>query len=155
MKITIFAGDGRRVFISLVASICASMIGGTAIAQNEGAMSEADLVKLRLFIGEAVSSDGRSNSSGLVVDGYYKVRPGDTLSGIMKSRLSGYGVNKRVLQDVIVESNKKAFRRGNPHWLMAGANLKIPTRTEIMDYVVPGSEKMERENSDELWVSFP
>jgi hypothetical protein len=36
MKITIFAGDGRRVFLLLVASICASMIGGTAIAQNEG-----------------------------------------------------------------------------------------------------------------------
>ena len=155
MKITTVAGDGRRVLLVLAASIFASMIGGTAIAQGEGAMSEADLIKLRLFIGEAVSSSSGSNSSGSIVDGYYKVRPGDTLSGIMKSRLSGYGVNKRVLQDVIVESNKKAFRRGNPHWLMAGASLKIPTRTEIMDYVVPGSGKMERKNSDELWVSFP
>jgi nucleoid-associated protein YgaU len=118
-------------------------------------MSEADLVKLRLFIGEAVSSESVSNPSGSVVDGYYEVRPGDTLSEIMKSRLSGYGVNKRVLRDVIVDSNKKAFRRGNPHWLMAGARLKIPTRTEIMDYVVPGSGKMERKSPDELWVSFP
>ena len=155
MKVTIFRGDGRRIFFSLAASVCALMTGGTAIAQNEEVMSEADLVKLRLFIGEAVSSAGKSNSSGSIVDGYYKVRPGDTLSGIMKSRLSGYGVNKRVLRDVIVESNKKAFRRGNPHWLMAGASLKIPTRAEIMDYVVPGSGKMERKNSDELWVSFP
>jgi nucleoid-associated protein YgaU len=154
MKITIFAGDGRRVFL-LLATLCASMIGGTAIAQNEEAMSEADLVKLRLFIGEAVSSESVSNPSGSVVDGYYEVRPGDTLSEIMKSRLSGYGVNKRVLRDVIVDSNKKAFRRGNPHWLMAGARLKIPTRTEIMDYVVPGSGKMERKSPDELWVSFP
>mgnify|MGYP000443679618 CR=1 FL=1 len=154
MKITIFAGDGRRVFL-LLATLYASMIGATAIAQDEGAMSEADLVKLRLFIGEAVSSESVSNPSGSVVDGYYEVRPGDTLSEIMKSRLSGYGVNKRVLRDVIVDSNKKAFRRGNPHWLMAGARLKIPTRTEIMDYVVPGSGKMERKSPDELWVSFP
>ena len=154
MKITIIAGDGRRVFL-LLATLYASMIGATAIAQDEGAMSEADLVKLRLFIGEAVSSESVSNPSGSVVDGYYEVRPGDTLSEIMKSRLSGYGVNKRVLRDVIVESNKKAFRRGNPHWLMAGARLKIPTRTEIMDYVVPGSGKMERKSPDELWVSFP
>jgi nucleoid-associated protein YgaU len=154
MKITIFAGDGRRVFL-LLATLYASMIGVTAIAQDEGAMSEADLVKLRLFIGEAVSSESVSNPSGSVVDGYYEVRPGDTLSEIMKSRLSGYGVNKRVLRDVIVDSNKKAFRRGNPHWLMAGARLKIPTRTEIMDYVVPGSGKMERKSPDELWVSFP
>jgi len=154
MKITIFAGDGRRVFL-LLATLYASMIGATAIAQDEGAMSEADLVKLRLFIGEAVSSESVSNPSGSVVDGYYEVRPGDTLSEIMKSRLSGYGVNKRVLRDVIVDSNKKAFRRGNPHWLMAGARLKIPTRTEIMDYVVPGSGKMERKSQDELWVSFP
>ena len=154
MKITIFAGDGRRAFL-LLATLCASMISGTAIAQDEGAMSEADLVKLRLFIGEAVSSKSVSNPSRSVVDGYYEVRPGDTLSEIMKSILSGYGVNKRVLRDVIVESNKKAFRRGNPHWLMAGARLKIPTRTEIMDYVVPGSGKMERKSPDELWVSFP
>ena len=154
MKITIFAGDGRRVFL-LLATLYASTIGATAIAQDEGAMSEADLVKLRLFIGEAVSSESVSNPSGSVVDGYYEVRPGDTLSEIMKSRLSGYGVNKRVLRDVIVDSNKKAFRRGNPHWLMAGARLKIPTRTEIMDYVVPGSGKMERKSPDELWVSFP
>lgn len=155
MKITTFAGDGRRIFSSLAVSICASMIWGTAIAQSEGAMSEADLVKLRLFIGEAVSSESKNNSSGSIVDGHYRVRPGDTLSGIMSSKLGSFGVNRRVLRDVIVASNKKAFRRGNPHWLMAGAILKIPTRDEIMDYVVPGSGKMERKNSDELWVSFP
>ena len=74
----------------------------------------------------------------------------------MAVHLGDTGVNHDVMQKVIVKNNKAAFRRGNPHWMMAGANLRMPTVTDVMDYVVPGKQDGQQHRaSGEDWIRFP
>ena len=79
----------------------------------------------------------------------------DTLSEIMATHLGDTGVNHDVMQQVIVKNNKSAFRRGNPHWLMAGASLRMPTVSDVMDYVVPGRDGKKTTASSDDWVRYP
>ncbi|MDG2461204.1 MAG: hypothetical protein P8M73_10030 [Luminiphilus sp.] len=141
------------------------LLSPQTFAQGDRVISSSDVQKLRAFIGNselgaATSSSGsassRSTSSSAgVVNGVYVVKSGDTLSEIMSEYLGDTGFNERVLQQVIVNSNKRAFRRGNPHWLMAGASLRMPTADDVMDYVAPGQGDRKRMVAANDWVKFP
>ena len=88
--------------------------------------------------------------------GRYRVQSGDTLSGIFSRFYKNTNVNKEVLQAVFVRTNKSAFRRGNPNWLMAGSVLTFPSGADVIDYVV--NEKTDdgsRSENRETWVSYP
>ena len=156
-----------NVHLRVCAAVSVAVVGITfteaTLAQS--AISDSDVARLRAFIGStdigstefdaSSRSASASPSSGAVISGVYKVRSGDTLSQIMATHLGDTGVNHDVMQKVIVKNNKSAFRRGNPHWLMAGASLRMPTVTDVMDYVVPGRDgKKITANSDD-WVRYP
>jgi len=83
---------------------------------------------------------------------------GVTLGLILVYRVGSFivlpGVNSDVLQRVIISNNKSAFRRGNPHWLMAGAHLRLPTVADVVEYVVPGQPNQRAGRADE-WVRYP
>jgi len=146
---------------------CVTLVTVTAaqITWAQSVISDSDVARLRAFIGEN-DFDGRthsgvgasvySSSAGSVVNGVYKVQPGDTLSEIMALHLGDTGVNHDVMKNVIVKNNKTAFRRGNAHWMMAGANIRMPTVADVMDYVVPGKKDgQQHRSSDEDWIRFP
>lgn len=146
---------------------CVVLVALTAsqITFAQAVISDNDVARLRAFIGDSgfdaktpsgTGASAPSASGGSVVNGVYKVRPGDTLSEIMAVHLGDTGVNQDVMQKVIVRNNKAAFRRGNPHWMMAGANLRMPTVTDVMDYVVPGKhDGQQHRSSGEDWIRFP
>ena len=146
---------------------CVALVTVTAaqITLAQSVISDNDVARLRAFIGEndfdaktpsGMGASAPSSSRGLVVNGVYKVRPGDTLSEIMAVHLGDTGVNHDIMQKVIVRNNKAAFRRGNAHWMMAGANLRMPTVADVMDYVVPGKkDSQQHRSSDEEWIRFP
>lgn len=146
--------------LSLLMSLSASVL-----AQGERVISSSDVQRLRAFIGDSdldtaqnVSGTQRSRTStsvGGVANGVYVVKSGDTLSEIMSEHLGDTGFNEHVLQQVIVNTNKSAFRRGNPHWLMAGASLRMPTAADVMDYVAPGHSNGKRMVTASDWVRFP
>lgn len=130
---------------------------GLAAAQSNTVISDSDVARLRSFISDAEFSTASSEGSatpGAVIEGVYVVRPGDTLSEIMAAQLGDTGVNGDVLQRVIISNNKSAFRRGNPHWLMAGAHLRMPTVADVVEYVVPGKPSQRAGRADE-WVRYP
>ena len=153
----IFFGKGMKARISMAAVFifCQSISVLAAAQGSDIFMTEADLTQLKLFIGEDIAKGLENEKANEVANGEYVVRPGDTLSGIMERQLDGIQLNRQVLQDVIVHLNGNAFRRGNPHWLRAGAKLKIPTTDDIMNYIVPAADKGNHENSKEDWISFP
>ena len=128
-------------------------------AQAQSTISDSDVARLKAFIGstefKSTALSSHSSSGGSVVQGVYTVRPGDTLSEIMAVHLGDTGVNHDVMQQVIVKNNRAAFRRGNPHWLMAGAALRMPTVTDVMEYVVPGQKGKKLIASSDDWVRFP
>ena len=147
----------QRVGLTLLTT---SMIMAMAqFAQAQSTISDSDVARLKAFIGstefKSTAPSSNSSSGGSVVQGVYTVRPGDTLSEIMAAHLGDTGVNHDVMQQVIVKNNRAAFRRGNPHWLMAGAALRLPTVTDVMEYVVPGQKGKKLIASSDDWVRFP
>ena len=155
----------------LIACVTLVTVTAAQITWAQSVISDNDVARLRAFIGENdfevktpsgvgasvhSSSASASASAGSVVNGVYKIRPGDTLSEIMALHLGDTGVNHDVMKKVIVRNNKAAFRRGNAHWMMAGANIRMPTVADVMDYVVPGKKDSQpRRSSDEDWIRFP
>ena len=117
-------------------------------------LSERDVQKLKDFIG---STETLAPKAQLELEaGRYRVEPGDTLSGIFNRFYKNTNINKEVLQAVFVKTNKTAFRRGNPNWLMAGSVLTFPSGADVVDYVVNDKTKEGSESENrESWVSYP
>lgn len=126
----------------------------TADEEYSVGLSERDLQKLRDFIG---STEMLAPEVQLTLEaGRYRVQSGDTLSGIFNRFYKNTNVNKEVLQAVFVKTNKAAFRRGNPNWLMAGSVLTFPSGADVIDYVVNNkTDDSSRTENSETWVSYP
>ena len=117
-------------------------------------LSERDLQKLKDFIG---STETLAPEVQITLEaGRYRVQSGDTLSGIFSRFYKNTNVNKEVLQAVFVKTNKAAFRRGNPNWLMAGSILTFPSGADVIDYVVNDkTDNSSQSENRETWVSYP
>lgn len=117
-------------------------------------LSERDLQKLKDFIG---STETLAPEVQMTLEaGRYRVQSGDTLSGIFSRFYKNTNVNKEVLQAVFVKTNKAAFRRGNPNWLMAGSILTFPSGADVIDYVVNDkTDNSSQSENRETWVSYP
>ena len=126
----------------------------TADEEYSTGLSERDLRKLKDFIG---STETLAPEVQMTLEaGRYRVQSGDTLSGIFSRFYKHTNVNKEVLQAVFVKTNKAAFRRGNPNWLMAGSILTFPSGADVIDYVVNDkTDNSSRSENRETWVSYP
>ena len=126
----------------------------TADEEYSTGLSERDLQKLKDFIGstETLAPEVQKTLEA----GRYRVQSGDTLSGIFSRFYKNTNINKEVLQAVFVKTNKAAFRRGNPNWLMAGSILTFPSGADVIDYVVNDkTDNGSRSENRETWVSYP
>ena len=65
----------------------------------------------------------------------HKVKDGESLSGILHKYYGNTGLNMKIIEISIIEINRHAFVRENPHFLYAGKVLKIPSISEIMNLV--------------------
>ena len=65
----------------------------------------------------------------------HKVKDGESLSGILHQYYGNTGLNMKIVEISIIQINKHAFVRENPHFLYAGKVLKIPSVSEIMNLV--------------------
>ena len=144
-----------KSFVRLTAVLVLSAIMPvTANEEHSTGLSDRDLQKLKDFIG---STEMLAPEVQMTLEsGRYRVQSGDTLSGIFSRFYKNTNVNKEVLQAVFVRTNKSAFRRGNPNWLMAGSVLTFPSGADVIDYVV--NEKTDdgsRSENRETWVSYP
>jgi len=131
-----------------------AVIPVTADEEYSTGLSERDLQKLKDFIG---STETLAPEIQMTLEaGRYRVQSGDTLSGIFNRFYKNTNVNREVLQAVFVKTNKAAFRRGNPNWLMAGSILTFPSGADVRDYVVNDkTDNSSRSENRETWVSYP
>jgi len=144
-----------KSFVRLTAVLVLSAIMPvTANEEYSTGLSERDLQKLKDFIG---STEMLAPEVQMTLEsGRYRVQSGDTLSGIFSRFYKNTNVNKEVLQAVFVRTNKSAFRRGNPNWLMAGSVLTFPSGADVIDYVVNDkTDNSSRSENRETWVSYP
>lgn len=63
------------------------------------------------------------------------MQSGESLSGILAKYYGNSGLNMKIIEISIIEMNKHAFVRNNPHFLYAGKKIKIPSLNEIMNLV--------------------
>ena len=73
----------------------------------------------------------------------HKVKSGESLSGILSKYYGNSGLNMKIIEISIIEMNKHAFVRNNPHFLYAGKKIKIPSVNQIMSLVK--NEKKEKD----------
>lgn len=65
----------------------------------------------------------------------HTVLDGESLSGILKKYYGNSGLNMKILEVSLIQMNKHAFVRNNPHFLFAGKKIKIPSINEVMNLV--------------------
>ena len=90
---------------------------------NQSVHSEKKLNKENIFI---------KNQNHSVV---HTVLDGESLSGILKKYYGNSGLNMKILEVSLIQMNKHAFVRNNPHFLFAGKKIKIPSINEVMNLV--------------------
>ena len=79
----------------------------------------------------------------------HKVKDGESLSGILHKYYGNTGLNMKIIEISIIEINKHAFVRENPHFLYAGKTLKIPSISEIMNLVRKAPDKKSNSKSSQ------
>ena len=78
-----------------------------------------------------------------------KVKDGESLSTILEKYYGNTGLNMKIIEISIIEINKHAFVRENPHFLYAGKILKIPSVSEIMNLVRKTPDKNSNSKSSQ------
>lgn len=92
------------------------------------------------------------------VEGIYTIKKGDTLSQIVRDSTAGTNVKADFLLDTIVKLNPRAFVRGNPDWMLAGAKLRFPSSDDFQKIIFKDqNSKGSNETADpyEGWIKYP
>ena len=79
----------------------------------------------------------------------HKVKDGESLSGILHKYYGNTGLNMKIIEISVIEINRHAFVRENPHFLYAGKVLKIPSVSEIMNLVRKAPNKNSNSKSSQ------
>tara|TARA_B100000575_G_scaffold158812_1_gene126838 strand:+ start:269 stop:727 length:459 start_codon:yes stop_codon:yes gene_type:complete len=93
----------------------------------------------------------------------YVVKKGDTLNQIIKTTFNQHPLKMKVIGEIIIANNKKAFPSGKPTSMQAGATLIIPSVDAIagMDGSGKGAPLVKKSNPyvstnpHRGWVRFP
>ena len=76
-------------------------------------------------------TDGKYEYVDPSIGAVYKIMPGDALSKIIDKVYYGTNLKTEYLSAYIVKMNKHAFGGGMARFMFAGANLKLPSTSEI------------------------
>ena len=77
----------------------------------------------------------------------HKVMPDETLGHIMQAYYGGSGLNMTFVELAIIQFNKHAFVRGNPHFLYADKTLHLPSVNQIQALALGKKEKIQQGES--------
>jgi Tfp pilus assembly protein FimV len=78
----------------------------------------------------------------------HQVVEAETLSHIMSEYYGGSGLNMKFVELAILQFNRKAFVRGNPHFLFAGKLLHLPSVNQIKALVTGQKSAPQRSPSN-------
>jgi FimV-like protein len=94
---------------------------------------------------------------GKIVPGQrYTIAKGDTLKGIALKAYGNTNLSIRLVRNVIMKNNPKAFFRGNENYLFAGKVLKIPSVDDIRKHVFSSTSTTKRSRANKRnWLRFP
>jgi len=145
------------VKIRLVVVALLAWFTGQAIAAETASRTEIDRALRVLLADYDVQDHLDIRYAEEVATGFYEVRAGDTLDGIINRAIQGSSIRKEMLRSAFIKANPRAFPSGNPNRMLAGVTLRIPTADDVLRLVFKvDQEELEIERrARESWVHFP
>jgi hypothetical protein len=151
----------RKVFlisiISVIASALAAVLSaGTAYAESASTKKALD----QLFKDIDRLKPVLTERASVTEDGYYLIRHGETLDGIIARVLPNLPLRKKILREAVVHANPHAFKRKNPNWMYANKRIKLPDSGDIHNVIFTRSnKKLNRKKTAreerKSWVHYP
>ncbi|MCT2529347.1 hypothetical protein N2382_00635 [SAR92 clade bacterium H921] len=151
----------RKLFlisiISIVVSALAAVISASMV-QAEVMSSQKALAQLLKDV--KLLKPALAERAQMTGDGYYMIRHGDTLDGIIARVLPDLPLRKKILRDAVVQANPHAFKRKNPNWMYANKKIKLPDTNDIHNVIFTGKNNLKSalksdEQARKSWVHYP
>lgn len=131
----------------------------SAIDLPENAPAQAALQQLLRSLDQA---DRQIQQRQIAVGSVHRVRRGETLDMIIARSFGDTPIRRSVLRSAFVSANPHAFRRGNPHFMFADVDLRIPGVDEFSGVILTdeGRRQMQREQTPSRqdrsrWIRYP
>lgn len=146
----------KKLLLSLacVAAIFSAAAVSAADAASRAAIDRALVTLLADYDVQDYLEIRRSEE---LATGFYEVRPGDTLDGIINRAIQGSSIRKDMLRSAFISANPHAFPSSNPNRMLSGVRLRVPTAEDVMRLVFtvdPATLELER-RVRQSWVRFP
>ena len=119
-----------------------------------GAQEDIDMA-LRTFLdGYDIAEFLETRDEEYLETGFYIVKQGDTLDGIINKIYPSTAIKKNILREAFVIANPNSFRNQNPNFIFSGQRLLLPNEEDIGKIIF--NENVRNLRSDRsTWVRFP
>ena len=119
-----------------------------------GAQEDIDMA-LRTFLdGYDIAEFLETRDEEYLETGFYIVKQGDTLDGIINKIYPSTAIKKGILREAFVIANPNSFRNRNPNFIFSGQRLLLPNEEDIGKIIF--NENVRNLRSDRsTWVRFP
>jgi Tfp pilus assembly protein FimV len=119
-----------------------------------GAQEDIDMA-LRTFLdGYDIAEFLETRDEEYLETGFYIVKQGDTLDGIINKIYPSTAIKKDILREAFVIANPNSFRNRNPNFIFSGKRLLLPNEEDIGKIIF--NENVRNLRSDRsTWVRFP
>ena len=141
------------IIVSALAAVISASVVQAEVISSQKALAQLlkDVKRLQPVLAERAK---------MTDDGYYLIRHGDTLDGIIAKVLPNLPLRKKILREAVVHANPHAFKRKNPNWMYANKKIKLPDSGDIHNVIFTGSSnkagaKKAAEQARKTWVHYP
>ena len=134
------------------------LIVQVSVAKADGEIERAleKLLRGEIAATQSAFLQGPSKEGREATPGKYAVKSGDTLDRVIYKTFRGSKIRKAIIRDAYVKANPGAFRRGNPNWLYAGAELHLPNKHDFLNVFFVEDKGTRRKSPRKgNWVTFP
>ena len=146
---------GQNTLLTLLLlALCGPAVQAQTVGGQPAVIDEA----LQRLLGDADINDFlETRRSTEIRDGRYQVRTGDTLDQLIERMFGASLLRRELLQQAIMRANPHAFRNGNPNWMLAGAQLRVPTADDVLGLIFSDLEGVRTRirGGHPNWVQYP
>jgi hypothetical protein len=139
-----------KIIQKITTILCSFFMSGLSL----GAQEDIDMA-LRTFLdGYDIAEFLETRDEEYLETGFYIVKQGDTLDGIINKIYPSTAIKKDILREAFVIANPNSFRNRNPNFIFSGQRLLLPNEEDIGKIIF--NENVRNLRSDRsTWVRFP
>lgn len=134
-----------------------SLVGSCLLIGQTGKAAEAEIESaLQVLLADVdLSSFLEAGRRDEMATGEYRIRAGDTLDGILNRAFPDSMIRRDFLRQAFVRTNPRAFRNGNPNWMLAGVTVRIPAAEDMLGVIFDDPADVNRGTAQRYWIRYP